>query len=162
MTEQTTNPNNADGGPEFAVLRIYLKDVSFETPNSPAIFMQELNQEINLQLNTSVNQLEENTYEVVLGVTVTAKQGDKTSFLVEVQQAGIFTLRGFEESQKGAMLGAYCPNTLFPFAREAIADLVMKGGFPQLLLAPINFDSLHAQKVSQIKEQSAAAEQGAQ
>lgn len=160
MTEQI-NANNVGDGPQFALLRIYLKDVSFETPNSPAIFMQELNQDVNLQLNTSVNPLEDDTFEVVLSVTVTAKQGDKTSFLVEVHQAGIFALKGFEESQKGAMLGAYCPNTLFPFAREAIADLVMKGGFPQILLAPINFEALHAQNIARKREKSGAIEQGA-
>lgn len=159
MTEQT-NANSIDDGPQFALLRIYLKDVSFETPNSPAIFMQEPNQDVNLQLNSSVNPLEDDTYEVVLSVTVTAKQGDKTSFLVEVHQAGIFALKGFEESQKGAMLGAYCPNTLFPFAREAIADLVMKGGFPQILLAPINFEALHAQKIARVREKGGAVEQG--
>ena len=117
---------------------------------------------MNLELNSSVNQLEDDMYEVVLSITVTAKQGDKTSFLVEVQQAGIFALKGFEESRRDATLGAYCPKTLFPFAREAIADLVAKGGFPQLLLAPINFKALYAQKVNEAKKQAVAAEQGAQ
>lgn len=162
MTEQA-NQNNAADVPQLALLRVYLKDVSFETPNSPAIFMQESNQDIELQLNTAVTQLEESTYEVVLRITVTATQGGKTGFLAEVQQAGIFTLKGFDDAQRGAMLGAYCPNTLFPFARETIADLVMKGGFPQLLLAPINFEALHAQKVNRVREkQTAAAEQAIQ
>jgi preprotein translocase subunit SecB len=152
MTEQA-NPNAAASGPQFAIHRIYLKDASFETPNSPAVFMQEWKPEVNLQLNSSVNALEGEIYEVVLSLTVTAKQGDQTGFLAEIQQAGIFTVKGFDQQQQGSMLGAFCPNTLFPFAREAISDLVVKGGFPQLLLAPINFDALYAQK---LKQESAA------
>jgi preprotein translocase subunit SecB len=116
---------------------------------------------VSLQLNSSVNPLESQVYEVVLNVTVTAQQGDKTAFLAEIQQAGIFTLRGFDEQQMGSMLGAFCPNTLFPFAREAISDLVVKGGFPQLLLAPINFDALYAQKLRQESPASSPAPQSA-
>ncbi|HFD80067.1 MAG TPA: protein-export chaperone SecB [Gammaproteobacteria bacterium] len=155
MTEQNNQPAT-DDAPQFALHRVYLKDVSFETPNSPAIFTEESEPSINVQLNTSVNRLEENVFEVVLNLTVTSKEGERTAFLVEVQQAGIFSLGGFEEEQKGHMLGAYCPNILFPFAREAICDLVVKGGFPQLLLAPINFDALYAQNREQ--QNSAAAE----
>jgi len=160
MTEQA-NPNAAGNGPQFAIHRIYLKDASFETPNSPAVFMQEWKPEINLQLNSSVNTLEADVYEVVLNVTVTAKQGDKTGFLAEIQQAGIFTVKGFDDGHKGSMLGAFCPNTLFPFAREAISDLVVKGGFPQLLLAPINFDAVYAQRLKQESSAAAPAPQSA-
>ncbi|MGW8310012.1 MAG: protein-export chaperone SecB [Thiogranum sp.] len=135
----------AGAGPHFGIVRVYLKDVSFETPNSPAIFTQEFRPEVNLQLNTSVSQLEGDLFEVVLHLTVTSKQGDKTGFLVEVQQAGIFEIKGFDDAQKGHMLGAYCPDTLYPFAREAVSDLVTKGGFPQLLLSPINFEAVYAQ-----------------
>jgi len=152
MTEEN-NPATAQEGPQFSILRIYLKDVSFEIPNAPQVFKEEWKPEINLQLNTEVSALDADTYEVVLNVTVTAQQGDKTGFLAEVQQAGIFTLKGFDETQKGPMLGAYCPNTLYPFAREAISDLVAKGGFPQVLLAPINFDALYAQNIDQISAQ---------
>ena len=160
MTEQAT-PNAAGEGPQFAILRTYLKDVSFETPNSPAVFTQDWKPEVNMQLDSSVNELDNGVYEVVLNVTVTAKQGEKTGFLVEVQQAGIFRVQGFEETQKGAMLGAYCPNSLYPFAREAVSDLVVKGGFPQLLLTPINFDALYAQKLSRVKSEVAPPDQGA-
>jgi preprotein translocase subunit SecB len=156
MTDQANAQSSGDG-PQLALLRVYLKDVSFETPNSPAVFMQESNQNVELQLNTAVNQLDENTYEVILRITVTAMQEGKTAFLAEVQQAGLFALKGFDDAQKGAMLAAYCPNTLFPFARQAIADLVMKGGFPQLLLAPINFEALHAQSAARARDQQAAA-----
>lgn len=149
MTEENTPANAAEESSQFSILRIYLKDASFEAPNAPQIFTEEWSPEINLQLNTEVTEVDTDIYEVVLNVTVTAQQGDTTGFLAEVQQAGIFTLKGFEGSQKGQMLGAYCPTTLFPFAREAVSDLVVKGGFPQLLLAPINFDSLYSQKASQ-------------
>ncbi len=158
MTEENKQAQAGDG-PHFAIVRIYLKDVSFETPNSPEIFRQDFKPEVNLQLNTSVNKLDGDLYEVVLNVTITSQQGDKTGFLVEVQQAGIFELKGYDEAQKGSVLGAYCPNTLYPFAREAISDLVVKGGFPQLLLSPINFDALYTQKMNQAENQSAASQQ---
>ncbi|MGD8615237.1 MAG: protein-export chaperone SecB [Gammaproteobacteria bacterium] len=159
MTDQAKA--STGGEPQFAIHRVYLKDASFETPNSPAVFTQDWKPEVSLQLNSSVNPLESQVYEVVLNVTVTAQQGDKTAFLAEIQQAGIFTLRGFDEQQMGSMLGAFCPNTLFPFAREAISDLVVKGGFPQLLLAPINFDALYAQKLRQESPASSPAPQSA-
>ena len=158
MTEENNQAQAADG-PHFEIVRIYLKDVSFETPNSPEVFRQDFKPEVNLQLNTSVNKLDGDLFEVVLNVTVTSKQGDKTGFLVEVQQAGIFELKGYDESQKGSVLGAYCPNTLYPFAREAISDLVVKGGFPQLLLSPINFDALYTQKMNQAQAEAPASEQ---
>ena len=158
MTDQA-NANPAGSGPQFAIHRIYLKDASFETPHAPAVFKEEWRPEVNLQLNSSVNALENHVYEVVLNLTVTAKQGDRTGFLAEIQQAGIFTIQGFDEPQKNSMLGAFCPNTLFPFAREAIADLVAKGGFPQLLLAPINFDAVYAERLKQNQSAPAQAPQ---
>jgi preprotein translocase subunit SecB len=158
MSEENNQAPVGDG-PHFGIVRIYLKDVSFETPNSPEVFRQDFKPDVNLQLNTSVNRLDADLFEVVLNVTVTSKQEDKTGFLVEVQQAGIFELKGYDEAQKGSVLGAYCPNTLYPFAREAISDLVVKGGFPQLLLSPINFDALYAQKMNQVEAPTAASEQ---
>ncbi len=142
------NQQQAQG--KFAIQKIYIKDVSLETPNSPAIFSNtEWKPDINVQLGSQATQLNENVHEVVLTVTVTAKQGDKTAFLVEVQQAGIFQAEGIDPTQIGHLLGAYCPNILFPYAREAISDLVTRGGFPQLLLAPVNFDALYAQHLQQ-------------
>lgn len=155
MAEEN-NQAPAENGPEFSILRIYLKDVSFETPNSPGVFTQEFKPEIGLQLNTAIKRIEEDLHEVVLNITVTAKQGEKTGFLVEVQQAGIFSLKGFDEAQKGTMLGAYCPNVLFPYAREEISALVTKGGFPPLLLAPINFDVMYAEKTAERAQQAAS------
>ena len=157
MAEEN-NQAPAANGPEFSILRIYLKDVSFETPNSPEVFTQEFKPDINLQLNTAIKMIEEGLHEVVLNITVTAKQGEKTGFLVEVQQAGLFTVKGFDEAQKGAMLGAYCPNTLFPYAREAVSELVTKGGFPPLLLAPVNFDAMYAERAAERAQQAASAE----
>ncbi len=160
MTEQA-NPNVAGSGPQFAILRTYLKDVSLETPNSPACFLGELKPQISLQLNTSVNELDKDTYEVVLDLTVTAQEEAKTAFLVQVQQAGIFKLHGFEEPRKAHTLAVFCPETLFPFAREAVSDLVVKGGFPQLLLAPINFEALYAQKRNEKNAEVAAPTESA-
>ena len=145
---------------EFALQRIYVKDVSFETPSSPAIFTEEWKPESNLNLNSGVSRLADDTYEVVLTVTVTTKVGDKTAFLVEVQQAGIFHVKGFPEKEMGAMMGAYCPNILFPYAREVVSDLVSKGSFPQLLLTPVNFDALYAQHMQE-QQARQGAEEGA-
>jgi len=141
---------------QFAIQKIYLKDVSFESPNAPAVFQDaEWKPEINVQLNTEGKTIAEGIHEVTLTVTVTAKKEDKTAFLVEVKQSGIFQLTGFEQDQLGGMLGAYCPEVLFPFAREAIADLVAKGGFPQLLLSPVNFNALYMQHQQQQQAQQA-------
>lgn len=134
----------------FVIQKIYIKDVSFESPNSPAVFSEDdWAPEINVQLNTESNDIAENVIEVVLKITVTAKHKESTAFLVELHQAGIFTLEGFDPEEKSGMLGSYCPNVLFPFAREAINDLIGKGGFPQLLLAPVNFDALYQQHLQQ-------------
>lgn len=129
----------------FDIQKIYLKDVSFESPNAPAVFQIQWKPDTNLQVGSQNSKLGEDVYEVVLNLTATVKVEEQTAFLIEVQQAGIFTLAGFEEGALGHLLGAYCPNLLFPYAREAISDLTTKGGFPPLLLAPINFDALYAQ-----------------
>ena len=135
-------PNAAADQKQFGIQKIYVKDMSFETPNSPAVFTQEWKPEINLELNSSVSQVAENVHEVILSLTVTAKLGDKTAYLAEVQQAGIFSLQG-----------AFCPGTLYPYARESVSDLVARGGFPQLVLAPINFDALYAQQAQKVQAQ---------
>jgi len=137
---------------EFGIHSIYLKDVSFEAPNSPEVFKTQFQPAIEMNLNLETNHLEDNIYEVVLSVTVSAKADDKAAFLVELQQAGVFTLKGFDEDSLGPMLGIYCPNVLFPYARESVANLVTKGGFPQLLLEPVNFEALYAQHMQQTDE----------
>lgn len=143
---------------QFAIQKIYLKDVSFESPNSPQAFTDgDWKPKINVQINSSNSVIAQDTYEVVLSVTVTANQNEKTAFLAEVKQAGIFTMVGFPEENLGGMVGAFCPESLFPYAREAISELISKGGFPQLLLAPVNFNALYTQQLEQ--NQAAAAEQ---
>jgi len=153
MSEETSQ----EAQQQFAIQKIYIKDVSFETPNSPQIFTENKKPEINIDLNTAVNVLNESDiFEVVLRITVTAKIEENTAFLAEVHQAGIFNVSGFDKPNLDGMLGSYCPNLLFPYAREAISDLVTKGGFPQFLLQPVNFDALYAQHMQQ---QAQAAEE---
>ena len=144
MTEQNQKNDNS-GQREFSIQKIYAKDVSFETPNSPEIFREQWQPEINLQLSNEARKLDEAIHEIVLSITLTAKLGDKTAYLVEVQTAGIFFMKGYDNQELGAMVGAFCPNILFPYARETISELVSKGGFPQLLLAPVNFEAIYAQ-----------------
>ncbi|MGL4544674.1 MAG: protein-export chaperone SecB [Plesiomonas sp.] len=126
----------------FQIQRIYTKDVSFEAPNSPTIFQKEWQPDVKLDLDTASNELGDNTYEVVLRLTVTANVGEQVAFLCEIQQAGIFSVAGLDASQMAHCLGAYCPNILFPYARECVTSLVTRGTFPQLNLAPVNFDAL--------------------
>ena len=139
----------------FDIQKIYIKDVSLETPNSPGIFTEQWQPQTEVRLETGATPLTQDLFEVMLTVTITAKLGDRTAYLAEVQQAGIFTLKGFEDAQMGQMLHAFCPNVLFPFAREELASLIGKGGFPALLLNPINFDALYLQRLQQ--QQAAAA-----
>ncbi len=148
---------------QFAIQKIYLKDVSFESPNSPQAFTDvEWKPQINVQINSSHQVITDDTYEVLLSVTVTAKHNEKTAFLAEVKQAGVFTMSGFPQENLAGMLGAYCPETLFPYAREAVSELISKGGFPQLLLSPVNFNALYSQQMQQQSEaqSEAQADQG--
>ncbi|HPQ95980.1 MAG: protein-export chaperone SecB [Thiothrix sp.] len=139
---------------QFIIQRIYLKDVSFEAPNSPEVFTREWAPETDLDLNTAVNVLQNNNYEVELALTITVKSKDKTAFLVEVKQAGVFFITGYAQEQLNHLLAAYCPNTLFPYAREVIAGLVSKGSFPEMHLSPINFDSLYAKRLQEAAQQA--------
>ncbi|PIQ44306.1 MAG: protein-export chaperone SecB [Gammaproteobacteria bacterium CG11_big_fil_rev_8_21_14_0_20_46_22] len=131
---------------QFEIQRLYLKDASFEAPNTPELFLREWQPEVSIDLNVENKNIEGDIYEVSLLVTVTAKADEKTAFLVEVKQAAIFTIAGFDDEQRGHMLGAFCPNILYPYAREAVSDLVNRASLPQLLLAPINFDALYQQQ----------------
>jgi preprotein translocase subunit SecB len=140
----------------FEIQKLYLKDVSLEAPKSPEIFTLEWKPQTNIQLSSEAKMLGDDVHEVVLTVTVTTKSGDETAYLVEIQQAGIFTTKGFTKEQLGPLLGSYCPNLMFPFAREAVAELVSKGGFPQLLLSPVNFDALYTHHQQQLEQQVAA------
>ena len=139
---------------QFSIQKIYTKDLSFETPNAPQIFREKWEPAVDFNLGTNANKLEETVFEVSLTVTITVKSVDTTAYLVEVNQAGIFTLENFNEQELPPMLGSFCPNILFPYAREVVSDLVAKGGFPQLLLAPVNFDALYSQHVQQLQQQA--------
>lgn len=151
MAEQEDNTQeNEAKGQQLAIQSIYIKDSSFEAPNSPMIFSGNAGQpqnELNISINS--NNLGNDAYEVVLTVTVTSKFGEQTGFLVELHQAGIFTISGFQEEARSAVLGIYCANVLFSYAREAVSSMVSKGGFPQLLLTPVNFEALYNQNMQQ-------------
>jgi preprotein translocase subunit SecB len=140
---------------QLAIQKIYAKDISFEAPNSPQVFLGEWKPQVDVQLANHTTSLGNDAHEVVLTVTITVQSEGKTSYLVEVQQAGIFSTTGFPPQHLAAVLATLCPNILFPYAREAVSDLVTRGGFPQLLLAPVNFDTLYAQEL-QHQQQAAA------
>jgi len=144
----------------FKIQRIYLKDVSYESPQTPAVFIGNSNwqPQVSLHLNTESSKLDNDLYESVLSITATVKVGEETAYLTEVKQAGLFLIRGFDEERMGPMLGSFCPNLLFPFAREAVGSLVQKGGFPQLLLDPVNFDALYAQHIENSRQNAPAPE----
>lgn len=142
-----------EAGMQFMIQRVYTKDVSFETPNSPAIFQQQWEPELELEINTSNTRLDEGVYEVVVSVTTTARNRGQVAFLVEVAQAGIFTIEGAEPQQLDQLLGSFCPSLLFPYARETITSLVVRGSFPQLVLAPVNFDALYMQQLQERQKQ---------
>lgn len=146
--------------PQFALQRVYTKDSSFESPSSPSIFQEQWKPQVNMDLNTSHTRISDTQYEVVLHLTLTSKVGEKTAYIVEVQQAGIFMVKNVEGAQLGQMLGAYCPNILFPYARETIDTMVTKGSFPALMLAPVNFDAIYKQALQRKQqEQEGGAEQ---
>lgn len=136
----------------LSVVKIYVKDFSFESPQSPGIFnAKEWAPSTNLNLRSSHSPVSDTLHEVVLTITVEAKEkeGDKTIFLVELQQAGAFDISGYEKDEMGVLIGSFCPGVLYPYAREAIAGIVQKGGFPEFVLQPINFDALYQQSLQQ-------------
>lgn len=142
--------------PQLALERIYAKDISFEVP-SAKVFTKEWQPELNINLSSSAEQIDPTHYEVVLKVSVEAKNDQETAFIAEVQQAGIFLMQNIDAEQLPQLLGAYSPSILFPYAREAISDIVTKGSFPQLLLAPINFDAAFAENMTRLQQEAAAA-----
>lgn len=153
MSEQQANAEGA----QFALQRIYIKDASFESPKAPQSFRMQWSPKINLELNSSHEELGEGVHEVVLSVTVTAQtEDDEVVYLAEVQQAGVFTVSGFAPDAEEQTLGSFCPNLLFAYAREAIDSMVTKGSFPALMLAPVNFDAIYEQAKQQQAEQNQA------
>src|SRR5262245_22325486 len=143
---------------QLLLQKIYVKDLSFESPKAPMVFTQNVSPQTQLNVRSSAQQVAPDTQEVTLTITVEAKDKDSTLFLAEVAQAGIFVIQGYTAEEMSILMGSFCPNTLYPFAREAISELVSKGGFPPLLLQPLNFDAIYAQAV---QERSARAGAGA-
>ena len=142
---------------QFLVQRIYTKDISFESPNAPQTFQENWNPEINVGLGSEVNKIGDENIELVLKVSVEAKHDGKTVFLVEVQQGGLFLIQGFNDEETDALMGIAAPNVLFPYAREAVSDLVTRGSFPQFVLQPVNFEAIYTQ---QRQAKAAQAESG--
>ena len=142
---------------QFMVQRIYTKDISFEAPNTPQIFQENWNPEINVGLGSEITKIGDEHVELALKVTVEAKHEDKTVFLVEVQQGGLFMLQGFSDEEADALMGVAAPNVLFPYAREVVSDLVTRGSFPQFVLQPVNFEAIYTQ---QRQAQAAQADGG--
>lgn len=148
-TETSSQVQQASQDTQFMIQRIYVKDASYEAPGVPAVFQQQWEPELTLDLNTVHTVLDTNVYEVVLTLTATVKSNQVIAFLSEIKQAGIFTIQGAADQQLDHILGSFCPNILFPYAREAITAQVIRGSFPQLVLAPINFDALYMQQMEE-------------
>ncbi|HJR72285.1 MAG TPA: protein-export chaperone SecB [Luteimonas sp.] len=156
MSDETSNGAAASAeqaaGATFVVDKLYLKDVSFEAPNAPMIFNEPGQPDLQMNLNQRVQRVGEGAFEVVLGITLTCTVNGKTAYLAEVQQAGVFGLSGFADQGLDVMLGTQCPNVLYPYARQAIGDLIVGGGFPPFYLQPINFDAVYAEGLRQRAE----------
>ena len=158
MAEQQPAPApQAADGVTFSIDKIYVKDLSLENPGSPQSFMTQEQPQVEVGLRTKGEQIQPDTYECVLTVTLTAKVGDKTLFLVEASQAGIFTIRGVPPEQLQPVIAINCPTVLFPYARETLADAVARAGFPPVHLAPINFEALYQQQLAQMQQPAATA-----
>lgn len=145
---------------QFQIQKLYAKDVSFELPNAPQVFQESGQADVKMSLAQRVEDLGENLHEVVLTVTVTASVGEKTAYLAEVAQAGIFLISGFNEQARHAVMNTMCPNTLFPYARRSISDLVGDGGFPPLTLQPVNFEQLYAQRMQELAQEQSSDQAG--
>jgi preprotein translocase subunit SecB len=151
MADQDQSPAEK----QIAIQKIYVKDFSFESPHTPDVFTRsDWKPKTDLNLRSSHKSGPENTHEVILTITIEAKEDEQTFFLVELQQAGLFHIAGYGEDEFKAIVGSYCPNILFPYARESVANIIAKGGFPEFLLQPINFDALYAQGMAQAQAQS--------
>ena len=144
---ENTIANNEETGAQLSLQKVYVKDASFEAPGAPQVFQEQGQPQVQLNLQQQVTAIGESVYEVVLNVTVTCKLGEKTAYLAEVQQAGVFGMAGFDAQGRDTVLATYCPNVLFPYARQIISDMIQNGGFPPFLLQPINFEGLYAEQM---------------
>ena len=143
----------SDQQPRFSIEKLYVKDLSLEVPNAPQIYLEREGPAIDLQLQSGSKAIGENAYEVFVTVTVTAKSADKTFFLVEAGQAGIFHIEGVAQEDLAPLLSVACPNILYPYLREVVSDLVNRAGFPPVILAPVNFEALYQQRLEAEKQQ---------
>ena len=166
MAEENITTSEAattkDPGPVFAIQRIYLKDLSFETPMGPSVFQKQWQPKVNQDLNTKNTKLENDLYEVALRLTLTVTDGEDTIYILEVKQAGIFAIKGLDPKQITHVINTTCPNILFPYAREAVDSVLSKGSFPALMLPPINFDALFASALKQAEEEGKEAPDGSE
>jgi preprotein translocase subunit SecB len=142
---------------QLLLQKIYVKDLSFESPKAPLVFTTNVAPQTQLNVRSSAQEVAPDTQEVTLTITVEAKDKDSTLFLAEVAQSGIFLIQGYTAEERSIIIGSFCPNTLYPFAREVVADLVTKGGFPQLLLQPLNFDAIYSQAMQERAARASAA-----
>jgi len=149
-TQKSAPVDMADGS--FEIQKVYCKDLSFENPKAPGIFRGGWEPDVDIQIQTRATSFEKDLYDVVLTVTVTVKLDGEAGFLAEVQQAGIFAVTGLDRPRLDHVLGSYCPSILYPYAREAVSDVVTRGGYPQMLLAPVNFDAMYAEKLAKQPE----------
>lgn len=166
MAEENITTSEAatteDSGPVFAIQRIYLKDLSFETPMGPSVFQKQWQPKVNQDLNTKNTKLENDLYEVALRLTLTVTDGEDTIYILEVKQAGIFAIKGLDPKQITHVINTTCPNILFPYAREAVDSVLSKGSFPALMLPPINFDALFASALKQAEEEGRETPDGSE
>jgi preprotein translocase subunit SecB len=160
MAKKETEKKQDAGQPQFSIQRVYLKDLSFETPQGPAAFNKKWQPKVNQDLNTKTSQVEDGIYEVALRVTITMADGEDTIYVVEAEQAGLFNIKGFSEEQLPQILNTTCPGILFPYLRETLDNVVTKGSFPALLLPPINFDALFANAMQQAAEEKKGEAKG--
>lgn len=156
MADETANGAAENTGQVFSIEKIYAKDVSFEVPGAPAVFNEQAQPQLQMNLQQAVQRLNDNAYEVVLGINLTCTLGDKTIYVAEVKQAGVFGLGGFDAATLDGMLGVHCPTVLYPYARQLISDLIQAGGFPPFFLQPINFEALYAEGLRQRAAQQAS------
>lgn len=153
--KQATDQNsNQQATGQLAIQKVYVKDISFEAPNTPNVFKDKWEPQVNMEMSNDFTKIDDNLFDVTLALTITVTANEQTVYLTEVKQAGIFMIDGFPEDAIERILATACPNILFPFARELVADLVTRGGFPQLLLSPVNFEALYLQHQMQQQNSS--------
>ncbi len=161
MNDQQDNDQDAgaqQAQAQFTIKKVYLKDLSYEAPDAPAVFSEQIEPSVDLHFHNKTSDIGNDHHEVILTVTATLKTDERTIYLVEVQQAGVFNITGVPEDQLGPILATTCPNVLLPFAREVVCDIVTKGGFPQLLIAPVNFEILYMQEMQRRQQQDTDGE----